>query len=266
MSFATLACDIKDGVAVVTLNRPEVLNAINRRMQDELEEALDAALEQHARALVLTGAGRGFCSGADVTNMAPARPAQDNPALSDIAQRVRKPMGWPALRLYRFPVPTIAAVNGVAAGAGLSLALACDLRIAAESARFTSVFVRRALVPDYGCTYLLPRLVGMEKALEMMYTGDILDAWEALRIGLVGRVVPDAELMAAALGLAGRLAQGPPITLELIKKTAFRGLENTLEDQMLLESQAQAIAQDTEDYREGVRSFLEKRPPRFTGR
>ncbi|MBI2170769.1 MAG: enoyl-CoA hydratase/isomerase family protein [Chloroflexi bacterium] len=266
MSYTTLAFEVKDSVAMVTLNRPEVLNAINRQMQDELEAALGQALEQGARVVVLTGAGRGFCSGADVTNMAPAQSRRGHPLAQDPVRQVRKPLGWPALRLHRFPKPTIAAVNGVAAGAGLSLAMACDLRIAGESARFSSIFVRRALAPDYGCTYLLPRLVGMEKALEMMYTGDIIDAQEALRIGLVGRVVPDSELMSTAIGLAERLAQGPPITIELIKRVAYRSLANTLEDQMLLESQAQAVAQETEDYREGVRSFLEKRPPQFKGR
>ena len=157
-------------------------------------------------------------------------------------------------------------MNGVAAGAGLSLALGCDIRIAADSARFSAIFVRRGLVADYGCTYLLPRAVGMACALEMMYTGDIIDAREALNMGLVSRVVPGGDLMSVAQDLAQRIAQEPPITIELIKKVSYRGLENTLENQMLLEGEAGGIARNTEDYQEGVRSFLEGREPVFKGR
>ena len=178
---------------------------------------------------------------------------------------MRKATGWLTLALRRFPHPTIAAVNGVATGAGLSLALGCDIRVAAKSAKFSAIFVRRAIVPDYGCTYLLPKIVGMARALELMYTGNIIDAETALSIGLISRIVPDNAIMTRSFDLAKSIAMGPPITIELIKKTAYLSEENTLDNQMLLENHANSIVFRTEDYKEGVQSFLDKREPLFRG-
>ncbi|MBI4233278.1 MAG: enoyl-CoA hydratase/isomerase family protein, partial [Chloroflexi bacterium] len=241
------------------------LNAIDQRMQGELEGALAEARQQGVGALVLTGAGRGFCSGADVSQMRSAQEPGCGPAMEPL-DRLRRPTGWLTLLLHSFEKPLIAAVNGVAAGAGLSLALACDIRIAAESARFSAIFVKRALMPDYGCTWLLPRAVGLSRALEMMYSARMVDARQAERIGLVSRVVPDGHLLAEAKALAGEIAQGPPIALELTRRATYRGLGLSLEESIAQEVYGNSICAATEDHREGVRAFLEKREPVFKGR
>jgi len=168
--------------------------------------------------------------------------------------------------LWDFEKPTIAAINGVAAGAGLSYALYCDIRIAAESARFGAIWVRRGLVADAGATYLLPRIVGLEKSLELMYTGEIIGAREAERIGLVSRVVPDEDLMKEARELALKIAQGPPITIGLTKRAVYREILKELLAEIDFENVANTICHETEDFKEGVRSFLEKRPAQFKGR
>lgn len=267
MGYATLDIEQGDGWALVALNRPERLNAITPEMQSDLERALTELRAQEVRVVVLTGRGRGFCSGADVSGMAAARGEAVSSLAGGPATRLRRPLGWPAALIYRFGRPTIAAVNGVAAGAGLSLALACDIRIAAESARFSAIFVRRGLMPDYGCTWLLPRIIGPSRAYEMMYSGRMVSSQEAEGWGLVSKVVPDDRLLEEAKTLAAELAKGPPIAHEAIKQAVQRGLETPrLEEHLAFEAYGQSIMSQTEDHLEGVRAFLEKREPQFKGR
>ena len=249
-------------VGVITLNRPEKLNAIDRGLIDDFVSAVESCRADGVRALLVTGAGRGFCAGADLT--AP-KGMGHTPGTESLATR-GMPLGFPSLLLQQFPRPTIAAVNGAAVGAGFGLALACDIRLAAHSARFSAIFAKRALSPDYGCTQLLPLAVGMSRAMELMYTGDIIDAEEAYRIGLVSDTVPDDELSERAMDLAQKLASGPSVAHGLTKKLAYSSFSHTLEEQLWLEAQASQTSGITEDRAEGIRAFLERREPVFSGR
>ena len=233
-------------------------------MVTDIISAVDAvANDKESRVLILTGTGRGFCSGADLSG------APDFASIP-LERRLRpQPLpwwGWIGRALYNFPKPLIAAVNGLAVGGGLSMALLCDICIAAESARFSAIFIQRALVPDVGATYSLPRIVGKSKAFEMMYTGDILSAKEAEQIGLVSRVVPDGELMKAARELAVKIAKKSPLALEMTKRATIKGIAETdFEAQMRLEALCQTVASRSEDAQEAMRAFLEKREPQFKG-
>ena len=253
----------ENGVALLTVNRPQRLNAVRWQSWDEIEDAVQCLTsDDGVRALVITGSGRGFCAG---TDLGASRALPDLPAVGR-GERHRAAYASTA-KLIACPIPTVAAVNGAAVGAGLSLALACDIRIAGEAARFSAIWSRRGLLADFGATYLLPRIVGMSKGLELMYTGEIIDAQEALRIGLVSRVVPAGELMPAALALAERLAQGPPIALELIKRLTYRQWVAELDDHVRLEESYQRTrTMDSEDAQEGVQAFMEKRDAQFRGR
>jgi 2-(1,2-epoxy-1,2-dihydrophenyl)acetyl-CoA isomerase len=236
-------------------------------MIEELQAALSTVKDDsNVRAVVLTGAGRGFCSGADLKArqrlQASATAAE---ASSAGGERLRRTLNPLILGIRSIEKPFIAAVNGVAAGAGCNLALACDIVLASESARFGNVFTRIGLIPDCGGHFFLPRLVGFHKAAELMFTGDIIEAHEAERLGLINRVVPDAELGHQARELAERMARGPTRAIGLCKRTMNLGIGADLATVLEAEAEAQALARQTADHREGVQAFLEKRPAHFTG-
>jgi 2-(1,2-epoxy-1,2-dihydrophenyl)acetyl-CoA isomerase len=261
VDYETIKYEKGDSIATITLNRPDRLNAMSNRLLNELVASLgEADSDREVRAIIITGAGRGFCSGADLNPEEEA--TQDvarHPELFDL-------FGKMAVTLENARKPLLAAVNGAAVGAGLSLALGCDFRIASDQSRFSAIFVRRGLVPDGGASLLLPRIVGLSRAVEMLFLGDIIDAREAERIGLVSRVVPHQELMSVTRELAERLAKGPPLALELMKNITYRGLQhNNLALQVEAEAAANHITMASEDYAEGVRAFMEKREAQFKG-
>ncbi|HSL50911.1 MAG TPA: enoyl-CoA hydratase [Candidatus Deferrimicrobiaceae bacterium] len=260
MGYGTILVDRTDGIATITLNRPEARNAIDLIMRRELRSVLDELEAETAiRVVILTGGGGHFSAGGDVKTMAAKRhTAAEGRARVESLNRF-------VLRLFEYPKPTIAMVDGFAVGAGCNIALGCDLVIASDRARFGEVFARIGLVPDGGGTWLLPRLVGLAKAKELVFSADIVDAAEALRIGLVNRVVPAAELEATTRAVAARIAAGPPGALGLAKALLNRSVTVDLATALDFEAYAQAQAITSEDHAEGVRAFLEKRPPRFTG-
>jgi len=245
------------GVLTITLNRPDVLNAFNGAMHKALGGALKEAADPAVRAVVLTGAGRGFCVGQDLTEF--------QEAAGDIGGRLRKTYHPNVLAIRRLEKPVIAAVNGVAAGAGLSFACACDLRLASDSASFVPAFINIGLVPDSGGSYFVTRLLGYARAFEWMTSGRKLSAAEAHAWGLVSKVVEGGGLAARAVELAAQLAAMPTRGVGMTKRLFDRAGQNTLEEQLELEAQLQTAATQTADFREGVAAFLEKREPRFTG-
>jgi 2-(1,2-epoxy-1,2-dihydrophenyl)acetyl-CoA isomerase len=249
----------RDGaVLTITLNRPDVLNALNRAVHEGLAAALKEARDPEIRAVVLTGAGRGFCVGQDLTEF--------REAPGDIADRLRASYHPNVLALRALEKPVIAAVNGAAAGAGLSIACACDIRIASDAATFVPAFINIGLVPDSGGTYFIARLLGPARAFEWMSSGRRLTAAEAHAWGLVSEVVEADSLGARVRDLATQLAAMPTRGIGMTKRLFDRAGESTLEEQLELEAQLQSAATKTEDFREGVAAFLEKREPRFTGR
>jgi len=251
----------EDGIGILTLRRPQALNAFTTDMLLELRTVLDQVARQKSiRVLIVTGEGRGFSAGQDLKEHVSTGGA------ATIGTHLERHYNPVLDRLYHLDQPTIAAVNGVAAGAGMSLALAADFRIAAQSARFVQAFVHVGLVPDSGSTYLLPQLVGLPRALELALLGESVDAATAREYGLVHRVVADGELMKEAMGLARRLAEGPPVAMGLIKRGLRRGPEKGFREALEYEAWLQAVAARTEDHEEGVRAFLEKRRPKFQGR
>jgi 2-(1,2-epoxy-1,2-dihydrophenyl)acetyl-CoA isomerase len=258
-SYGVLRYEVADAIATITLDRPEALNALDAVLKRELLAAVRAAGRDRAvRVVVLTGAGRAFCAGQDLRETA----GPDAPPLAAVLRDAYNPL---ILALRRLEKPVIAAVNGVAAGAGASLSFACDIRLAAEGASFVLAFGRVGLVPDSGSTWFLPRLVGPARAAHLMLTTDPLPAPEAERWGLVSRVVAADALAEEAHALAVRLAAGAPRALALTKRALNRSLETGLEEALAYEASLQGIAGRTADHREGVAAFLEKRPPRFTG-
>jgi 2-(1,2-epoxy-1,2-dihydrophenyl)acetyl-CoA isomerase len=259
------------GVLWLTLNRPETLNAVTAELREQLIRELDAAsADPEVRAVVLTGAGRGFCSGADLRpsggsgSRAAGSPGPRVPG--DVARVLRTGVQRMITAVLDCEKPVLAAVNGTAAGVGVHLALACDLVLAAEGAGFVEAFVRRGLVPDGGGAYLLPRLVGPQRAKELMFFGDALPAAEAERLGLVNRVVPAEELRKTAQEWAERLAAGPTRALALTKQLVNASLESDRAAAFAAEATAQEINMTTADAPEGVRAFVERRAPRFEGR
>ncbi|MER6207617.1 enoyl-CoA hydratase-related protein [Streptomyces sp. NPDC001642] len=264
-SAAEVTHTVAGGVAYLTLNRPEALNAITPAQRDVLIGLLgDASADPAIRAVVLTGTGRGFCAGADLRGGG-ATGANERVA-GDVARMIRLGAQRLIAAVLDCEKPVIAAVNGTAAGLGAHLALACDLVLATESARFIEVFVRRGLVPDGGGAYLLPRLVGPQRAKELMFFGDALTAPEAERLGLVNRVVPDEELEKTAREWAERLATGPTRALALTKQLVNASLDSDRTTAFAAEATAQEINMTTEDAQEGVASFVERRSPEYRGR
>jgi 2-(1,2-epoxy-1,2-dihydrophenyl)acetyl-CoA isomerase len=257
--------DVKDGVAILTMSRPERLNALSREMLDAMLAALarlasDAAIG----AVVLRGAGRAFCAGGDVKAMAEGADFNEV-TLEERAERLRVRMEvsrW----LHEMPKPTIAMIRGAAAGAGLALAMACDLRLASDTAKLTTAFARVGFSGDFGGAYFLTKLVGPAKARELYLTAEVFDALKALALGVVSRVVPDAQLEAETLALATRLARGPRIAHRYIKRNMNAAESGTLGEVLDLEAWHQARTGATEDHREGARAFAEKREPIFHGR
>jgi 2-(1,2-epoxy-1,2-dihydrophenyl)acetyl-CoA isomerase len=245
------------GVLTLTLNRPDVLNAFNAAMHKAFQAGLKEAREQDVRAVVVTGAGRGFCVGQDLTEF--------QEGAGNIGDRLRAGYHKNVLAIRALEKPVIAAVNGPAAGAGLSLACACDVRIAAESASFVPAFIGIGLVPDSGGSYFIARLLGAARAFEWMSQNRKLAAAEALEWGLVSEVVADDELPARAAELAAMYARAPTRGVGMTKRLFDSAQAATLEEQLELEAQLQAAATQTDDFREGVTAFLEKRPPQFTG-
>lgn len=268
MPYETIMYDVEQGVGTVTLNRPAVLNAINPAMIGELQDVLSKVRDDDSvRAVVLTGAGRGFCSGADLKARQRVKPSAAAPDASKAsADRLRRTYNPLILAIRHIEKPFIASVNGVAAGAGCNLALACDLVVASEEASFGNVFARIGLIPDCGGHFFLPRLVGFHKAAELMFTGDLIDAREAERIGLINRVVPHAALPQVTRELAERLARGPTRAIGLCKRTLNIGVTADLATVLDVEAEGQGLASQTEDHWEGVQAFLEKRPANFIGR
>jgi Enoyl-CoA hydratase/carnithine racemase len=255
----TLLRGSADGVLTLTLNRPDALNAFTVEMKEALLAALkEAARDESVRVVILTGAGRAFSAGQDLKE-------RQGPNVNDLGSELRTRYNPIISAMRRLEKPIIGAINGVAAGAGISVAMACDIVIASDKASFTEAFVRVGLVPDTGSSWFLPRLVGYQRAAQMMFTGDPVDAATAERIGLVNRVVAADALMEEATAIAARLAQAAPIALALAKRALNRALQSGLDEALEFEAQLQSIAGRSADHKEGVAAFVEKRPPKFTG-
>jgi 2-(1,2-epoxy-1,2-dihydrophenyl)acetyl-CoA isomerase len=262
MEFERVKLDIEENVGVLTLNHPEVMNAVSAEMLGGLMNALDQVEnpKHGVRCLLVTGAGRGFCAGANL------QPRAEGSRASGDAGSVLETLYHPFLRRLReLPLPIVTAVNGAAAGVGMSFALMGDLCVAARSAYFLQAFRRIGLIPDGGSTWILPRLVGKARAMELSLLGERLPAEKALEWGLISRVFDDPELMTKAKELAHDLATGPTVSLRLIRRLYWESPENSYEEQLNLERQMQKIAGNSNDFAEGVRAFLEKRPAKFKG-
>ena len=263
MNYKNILFDISEGIATLTLNRPDKLNSFTAEMHGEVRSALEQlAADKSARVLVLTGAGRGFCAGQDLGDRAVA----PGGAPVDLGESVEKYYAPLVLALRALPMPVICAVNGVAAGAGANIALACDIVIAARSASFNEVFCKLGLIPDTGGTYFLPRLIGTARATGLAMLGDRLSAERAEQWGLIWKCVDDAELASEVATLARHFSTAPTLGLARAKQALQASGLNTLEQQLALEAGMMRELGYTEDYREGVSAFMEKRSPAFKGK
>jgi 2-(1,2-epoxy-1,2-dihydrophenyl)acetyl-CoA isomerase len=252
-----------DCITVLVLNRPDRLNALNNELSAALNDALGRiAVDASVRVVVITGAGRAFCAGGDLAAIGKGRQGRDSQSLEPLLRAGMQAV----LRMRTIPQPVIAAVNGAAAGAGMNIALAADIRIAAEEATFGQNFAKVGLFPDYGGTYFLPQLVGPARAAELFYTGDMIDAKTALNLGIVNHVVPGAQLEAEVKSLAQKIALGPSLPIQAVKKTLFATEKNKLSEALEHEVQEQIRCFLSEDCSEGIRAFFDKRPPKFQGK
>jgi 2-(1,2-epoxy-1,2-dihydrophenyl)acetyl-CoA isomerase len=263
MAYETIQLEMRDAVAVITLNRPASLNALTEEVGREFKSAVGEAKERGARAIVLTGAGRAFCAGGDIREM--QRIAEQDRKVGAFFDEPLLLLNECILLIRQTPLPFIAAVNGAASGGGCNFALACDLVVAGTSAKFNQAFIKIGLVPDCGGTFILPRLVGWKRATELLMTGDVVTAAAALDMGMINAVVPDEELLPRALAIAERLASAPTAAIGRIKELIEASAKNDYGEQLELERQLQIQSGLTKDFREGVAAFLEKRPPKFTG-
>lgn len=255
--------EVRDSVAVITLNRPDKLNSVTIAQLDELVVKLNAyEQDDSVRAILLTGTGRGFCTGADLGGGG-GRPDMTTPMGMKLSAHL---YGRVCYTMANIEKPVVGAINGVAAGSGSSLALSCDIIFAAKSARFIQIFVRRGMIPDGGGTYFIPRMIGLAKAKELFFSGDPVGAEEAMALGMINRVVDDDQLMTEAFAYASKLAQGPTRSIGMIKRLLNRSLDSDLSTQLDFEAAYQGLATSTADIQEGWNSFFEKREPQFKGR
>ena len=263
MPYETIQLEARGDVSVITLNRPESLNALTLAVAGEFKAVVAEAVEQGARAIVLTGAGRAFCAGGDLKEM--QKIASQNGRVEAFFDEPLRELNDCIMLIRRTPLPFIAAVNGAASGGGCNLALACDLVIAGESARFNQAFVKIGLVPDCGGTFILPRLVGWRRATQLMMTGEVVTAPHALAMGMINAVVADDQLIAQAMAMAEVLAAAPTAAIGRIKELLEESANNDYGEQLELEREAQLKSGLTKDFKEGVAAFIEKRPPKFVG-
>ena len=262
MAFETILLEKKEGIGILTLNRPERLNAFNEKMEAEFVQAIqEVSLDDEVRVLVVTGAGKAFCAGADVGRMS----GESKPKGAEEWRRGFRNIQGIILGLQRLEKPTLAMVNGAAVGGGFDLACACDLRTGSEYARFMVAFTRIGLFPGWGGTWLYARIIGIPKAAELLFTGDFLEAKEAERLGLLNKLVPASELEKETMSLARRIASGPPIALRLAKMQLYKGLGMDLETAMQMAAACETITLTSQDHKEGVAAFQEKRPPKYKG-
>jgi enoyl-CoA hydratase/carnithine racemase len=267
VSYEQIIYTKDDGIAIIILNRPQVLNAFTPLMIDEWVQAIEAAkLDPEVRVVIVTGAGRGFCSGADVRSFREREHTDGNPVV-DGRYWLQHSVHWVPLALRTLDKPYIAAVNGPAAGAGMDMASMADIRIASEAVRFTMSYVNMGIVPGDGGCYYLPRIIGVARALDLIWTGRTIDAQEALQIGYVSLVVPAEQLMDTVVTYAKKIAKGPQVAIELAKRLVYEGLEtDNLFKELRSAEHAMLIARATEDAIEGPRAWADKRPPQFRGR
>jgi|SRR5215469_13783986 len=263
MSYSTINFEVRDHLAHLTLNRPEAANALNLALAADLRHAARrCATDRSIRAVLISGAGKLFCAGGDLKAFASAPEAE----LADLLEQVTLNLHQAISHFARMNAPVVAAVHGSAAGAGMSLACACDFTLAAESAKFAIAYTRAGLTPDGSSTYFLPRIIGTRRTLELALTNRVLSANEARDLGIVTRVVPDADLMREAENFANELAAGPTIAFGGVKRMVANTFDNSMEAQMTLETSVIASVSGSADAREGITAFLAKRAPKFTGR
>ena len=263
MKYETIQSEMHGSICVLTLNRPDRLNALTVQTANDFNSAVHEALENGARAIVLTGSGRAFCAGGDLREM--QEMASSEGRVEAFFDEPLQVLNESILLIRQTPVPFIAAVNGVASGGGCNLALACDLVIAAESARFNQAFIKIGLTPDCGGTFMLPRLVGWKRATELLFTGDLISAQAAAEMGMINSVSPDEEFMNKVMSMAEKLAQAPTAAIGEIKMLLEASATNDMQTHLDLERETQIESGKSKDFVEGVSAFLEKRPPRFVG-